>query len=257
MQSPSIYSILDAFLDHGYRMSLKTVMNLCQMTRQSCISLYLRNIIAFLKKCLIKTYQPSDVTLKLPEWSTKYLRELSNKYNKHPGYTADKRLGKNEHICSVISGLNYANAVNSDITNTILYPFLQQPIIELALSLPTYKLFNNEFSRFPMRTSIHQAYNTPHVWRKSKGESTGVILKSIEDNMDFIMSVCCEGFFAKNKLINKDDVISHIKTLASGEAFNIWPFIRLFSIEMFIYIWEDYQPDLSYFPLRAKSNISL
>jgi asparagine synthase (glutamine-hydrolysing) len=252
MQSPSIYSLADAYLDHGHKMLSKVAMNLCQIKRQTCTNLYIKNIVGIIKKLILKN-KYSDSSFFIPEWATNELIKESNKYQMHPlFYKSVNRPGKNDHIYSIYSAIEYANTVNTELADKLFYPFLQQPIIELALSIPSYDLFDDEFTRIPIRKSMHNYYKTDYVWRKDKGESTGVMLKTILNNAGFITSVCCDGFFATNKLIDKDKVAAHIQILSSGQAFNIWPIIQLFSTEIFLNTWKDYCPDMAYPSLQTK-----
>lgn len=252
MQLPSIYSLADAYFDHGYKMLSKVAMNLCQIKRQSCTNLVVKNVVAIIKNIILKS-QYRDSSFFIPDWATNGLIKDANKYRMHPlFYKTVGRLGKSDHIYSVFSAIEYANTVNTELANNLFYPFLQQPLMELALSFSSYDLFDDEFTRIPIRRSMHNYYKTDYVWRKDKGESTGVMLKTVFNNADFITTVCCEGLFATNKLIDKDKVAAHIQVLASGQPFNIWPIIQLFSTETFLNIWKDYRPTIAYPALQIK-----
>lgn len=237
MQSPTIYSLADAFFESGYKKMLSVATNLCQIKRESYVKLYMKNLFRFLDYFVTQKYRSFN-SLPISGWATKELINNAKKNPQHPIYEKiGKTLGKSHHIDTIFSGIDHANLAHADIVPNLFQPFLHQPIIEYALSYPTYELFNGKFNRLPVRRSVSNTYNTNYVWRTDKGEATGIILKSIRKNIDFIESVCSGGFFAKNNLVNKDKVIEHILKLSSGEAYDIWPFMQLFSAEIFLNSW--------------------
>ena len=97
---------------------------------------------------------------------------------------------------------------------------------------------NKEFSVKPMGLKIG---NIENLWRKDKGETTGITQLGIKHNKDCIMELCLEGKCIKYNLIEKKDIsIIHkaINDMMEGKPDYLWPINNLVALEIFFSLWE-------------------
>ena len=84
------------------------------------------------------------------------------------------------------------------------YPFLYEPVVEFALSFPTYELFDKGYDRYPLRKAVSEIFKTDTVWRRDKSQTTGLFQLGIKQNLDHVLDICLKGHFVKQGLIDKE-----------------------------------------------------
>lgn len=177
-----------------------------------------------------------------PPWIKDEVHTLSKMIRMHPFYEIkNKRVppGKFSQINAIYNGLTSIKKCVINENNPILYPLFTQPMLELALSAPSYKLYSKEFDRYHLRKAIHNLFNTESVWRTDKGSILGVIQLGFRKNIKKITELCLEGNFAREGLIEKDLLWENIKKAASGHSNqNVLFLDQLVNLEMFLTYWE-------------------
>ncbi|GAM52135.1 asparagine synthase-related protein [Mycoavidus cysteinexigens] len=118
------------------------------------------------------------------------------------------------------------------------YPFLCQPMIECALSTPSYRHFEGAHNRIILRKAVSTATGYPHLWRRNKGETTGIHLLGIRQHKAHVMAHCLEGFLAKEGYI--DPIRTHAAILESCKGRNeyLTDIFHIYSAELFIQGWQ-------------------
>jgi len=176
---------------------------------------------------------------KPPRWLTKKVYQHTTAKFAHPVYRdVPSRIlpGKYKQIDALYEGLASIHA-NADNHNPEYYPFFCEPVVEFAFSFATYNLFQNGYDRYPLRQAVSSHFHTDTVWRRDKGETTGILQLGVKKNIDYVMELCLEGELVKQGFIYKEGLRQTILLISNGDNNDLWPFIQLASIEIFLKIW--------------------
>lgn len=235
--------LVDYLLDNGFKGFLDILKKISFVNRSSA-TLYLHTTL----KLLLKQYagiNTSQVTPLLSERKDWFTNELSNLvcpsiYN--PPFwknliTSNIYPGKISHILDVYHASAFSNFEFPGITE--LFPYLFQPIVELGLSIPVYETFNEHWTRLHFRQAVSEAFNTNKVWRRFKGEWSGVTQCCIRNNFKRVEELCLEGKFAQNNLVYKDLLRSHVQQIVHGKMDQQWLILQLLSLELWFEAWSE------------------
>jgi len=239
MCPPTERSIIDYLNEKGTAGLYKKICDLAAYYRKPIIDILkpnLKYLFSGLCSKKLKTVPESQAP-----WFNKKLYNFSAKSYEHPFYNQDnlkKIPGKFDQLTAVLDAFSTICVDPIDQTNPTFYPLMYTPIIECALTIPTYDLYEKGFDRYPLRKSVSDYFKTDSVWRRDKGETSGIFQLSVKKNMQRILSLCLEGEFSKNNFINKDLVHQHIIKVAHGSTDYLWPLLNLLSIEIFLEHWE-------------------
>ena len=242
---PSQKSASDYFLEVGLRGFKDKLNDIAHFYRDSIFSILKKNITGlpsyFLLRRLEKrhTRDFQDKTL-TPKWiKGELLKQVSFDF-KHPIYEElPSRIlpGKYDQINSLYEGLASIQVAINPMKPTY-YPFFCEPIVEFALSFPSYKLFSKGYDRYPLRQSVSARFKTETVWRRDKGHTTGIFQQGLKKNIEYVLSLCLEGQLVKQGFIDKDKLHKTILLISSGDINYMQSFTNLALIEMFINSWE-------------------
>lgn len=177
-------------------------------------------------------------------WFSRDIFKLKKHVSIHPIFYCEKFIkvppGKLKHIYNIYKGLATIKAKARDKnTNPVFYPFFTQPMLELVLSMPTYASFHDGYNRYPFRKAISDAFKTNTVWRKDKGETSGVMQKAIKKNEDYVLDLCLKGKAAQMDIIDKTLAHKDIQRLMYGKAEHQWPITNLLNLEIFLNYWDN------------------
>lgn len=170
-----------------------------------------------------------------------YAREKRVRY--HPFFYGDRGSnnclpGKRQHIEAIFNGLATIRAdVRNAGTNPVFFPLFSQPLIELALSIPTYESYQNGFNRFLFRDAISNAFHTDTVWRRDKGETSGVSQRGLKKNQERILEMCLDGKLSKAGLIDKEKFHIGMHEVISGQVDHEWAVTNIICAEIFLSYW--------------------
>ena len=239
MRPPSKRSILDYIIINGLTGSSKYLKNVMGFYTESFFSIFQENIVPFisyyLKNSSYKTYNNT-----YPDWINPSLRSKAFDGYMHPihsSYLSKKILpGKYNQIEALLQAIaTTPQDINQD--RHTYYPFLNIPMIEFALNLPSYELFNASYDRYPLRQAVCSKFKTDTVWRRSKSQTTGVSQLGIKKNLEYILSICLEGELVREGFIDKDKLYKTIILVSNGDTKDMWSLTHIFSCELFFNIW--------------------
>lgn len=243
MRPPTKKSLSDLLLERGFMGFSKTLKQIAHFYRDPVLPILSQNLSSIVGYYFGRKYKKRDIHDKLvdiPDWFSKsLLKNLSDDYI-HPIYEVlpSKVLpGKYEQIDAFYEGLASIHLDFNENTDPTFYPYLYEPIVGLALSYPTYSLFDHGYDRYPLRESASKKFNTKTVWRRDKSQTTGIFQLGLKKNFKSIAELCLEGQFAKQALIDRDGFYKTINLISNGDNKNMWPIIQLVSSEMFIKYW--------------------
>lgn len=237
---PSIYSLSDYFLDHIFKNLKSYLYNLSAYYRLPYLNVICRNFAFSIKRkrsfldLLGGEFLYEGKTP--PPWLSFEKESYLHKVNSYfPQWT--NHPSKNQHIAAYFNALAMMHIEHSDETVPTIYPLLCQPMVEKALNVPSYKFLKNQYNRYPLRKALYEKYKSPVAWRRSKGDSTGVIQLGFDKNLDSIKEICFSGYLANNGYLNKKYIEGVFNRYAYGETHDLWPLLNLISLEVFLEYW--------------------
>jgi len=241
---PPIWSLTDYLVDHGSKGYMNKLQELAMMTRRPFMPLIKDTIKGFgMYKGVISYETLSGVHAKKPTWLSQENYDRGLNRSLHPLYQHKSFLslppGKMRLIDGVYSG--FATIVDDVRANRgfpMFYPLFSQPMLELAFSIPTYKTYSQGFNRYPFRRAISDHFGTKNVWRKDKGETSGIFQKGLEKNAQQVSDLCTQGYCAQNGLIDAQLAKSHLYSVMGGNIDRQWSLTYLATIELFLKCWE-------------------
>lgn len=116
----------------------------------------------------------------------------------------------------------------------IHYPFLCQPMVELALSIPSYRHFEGAHNRVLLRRAVSAATGYPNLWRRDKGETTGMMLLGVRKHREQLMSVCLDGHLARQGLLDLARTRVAIQECGKGRDDHSMDLERIYAAELLI-----------------------
>lgn len=145
--------------------------------------------------------------------------------------------GKAQHIIAMLSSTLYIDRGYYIPGKQVINPLLSQPLVELALSMPTYQTFKHGYNRFHYRKSMEKHLKGKFIWRTSKGETTGDFINGVRKNFDELRSMLLNGHLTQKGYIKPDELNRALLELKSGKTDGLWPLINLFVVEKWIDSW--------------------
>ena len=146
--------------------------------------------------------------------------------------------GKIKHIQALSHGVMYADRSQRINGYTMTHPLLSQPLIELALKIPTYQSFNNGFDRIFFRNAVSRIKKPQALWRTLKGETTGSMIKELSGNASIIHDMILAGRLAQSGMVNTQWLTEQITKVRHGQADNLWPIIHLLTSQLWLNQWK-------------------
>lgn len=244
MRPPSKNSISDYVLEKGLKGSKEQLRNITHFYRDSFFSILKENAISlgsyFFSQCSRKR-NPRNIQDEIPDWIKLGVLQKTSPDFMHPIYEhlPPKVLpGKYDQIDAFYESLASIHMEMNQVHPTC-YPFLYQPVVEFALSFSTYELCNKGYDRYPLRKAISDHFKTEVVWRRDKSQTTGIFQLGVKKNIEHVLDICLEGQFAKQGLLDREGLHKTIQLICSGDIKNMWPFIHIASVELFLKYWEE------------------
>lgn len=244
MRPPSKNSLSDYIVEKGFKGSKEQLKDLSEFYRDPIFSILKENVLGlgnfFLSRRLEKRHSKNRQEEK-PGWIQRELYEQASPDFAHPIYkTLSKTIlpGKYVQIDALYEGLA---SIHMEMTPLIptYYPFLCEPMVEFALSFPIYNLFEKGYDRYPLRKAVSEKFKTETVWRRDKGETSGILQLGVKKNLNRVIDLCLEGQCVKQGLVDKEGLHQTILMISNGDIKHLWSFTQLASTEIFLNMWKD------------------
>ena len=246
MRMPPKTAASDYLLGHGFRGFKGKLKELAHFYRDSLFPILMTNAASLvsygLGRRLDKRHRSNRETLSqevVPSWMKSCLWKHVSPAFKHPIYDhLPSRIfpGKYEQIDMLYEGLGSIQ-VAMDPVHRAHCPFLDEPVVEFALSFPVYELFQDGYDRYPLRKAVSDRFKTQTVWRRDKGEATGIFQLGIKKNLQDVLDLCLNGQFVQKGLIDKEGLHKTILQISSGSIDHMWPVTHLACLELFLKSW--------------------
>ncbi len=244
MRPPSKRSVSDYILEKGLKGAKERMKDITFFYRDSLFSILKENGMSlssyFFSRRLEKRHS-KNTRDETPSWIKQSVHQKASVDFAHPIYShlpLHVLPGKYEQIDALYEGLASIHMEMNQV-NPTYYPFLYEPVVEFALSFPTYDLFDKGYDRFPLRKAVSDRFKTETVWRRDKSETTGIFQLGIKDNLEHVLDICLEGQFVKQGLIDKEGLHKTIMLISNGDIKHMWPFTFIASAEIFLKCWEE------------------
>lgn len=240
-----VESLCDYLLEKGGKGFYPKLKEISIMFRKPLFPILKKMFYCFFSYYFCSHYKrPSYLSIqynKIP-WFTNELFNREQQVTYHPFFyekkTAKILPGKLKHIESIYKGLSSVKKdVRDNKTNPVFFPFFSQPLIELALSIPTYASFKNGYNRYHFRKAISRTFKTNAVWRRDKGETSGIMQIGLKKNEQHILELCLKGKALQTGSFNKELLHKSIKKTIYGQTDHQWPITNLISLEIFLKYW--------------------
>lgn len=238
MCPPPKEALADFLIDNGVKGAGSELSELSYYYRSPFYQIAKKSVIPYFKYKMGISQNFSKLTYDNPApWLNKKL--VSDLYP-HPIFKqADIKIkpGKLKQVTYFYRALPTLFLEHDDYTNPTFYPLLYQPIVEYCLQIPTYRLYKDGYDRYPFRQAISQYYKTDKVWRKDKGETTGIHQLGLKKHLGKVQQVCFNGYLAKNKMYDPDKLNVGLQRMIAGESEHSWSIINLVTLELFYSLW--------------------
>ncbi len=245
MRPPSKKSTADYLLEKGVKGYKKQLESVAHFYRDPLYSIFKDNAESLWSHlCSLRSdkrdiKKPLDET---PDWVTQEVYSAASSEFVHPVYASlPKKMlpGKFDQVDAVYEGLASIHMAMESQIDPTYYPFLYEPVVEFALSFPTYELFKQGYDRYPLRKSVSDTFKTETVWRRDKSQTTGLFQLGIKRNLDYILDLCLNGYFVKQGLIDAKGLRNTLNLISNGDIKHMWPFMHLASIEIYLRYWDE------------------
>jgi asparagine synthase (glutamine-hydrolysing) len=244
MRPPSKKSTTDYLIENGVRGYKKQLEGLSSFYRDPLYTLAKDNVLSLWAYGCGKHADKRNIktsTHEIPYWLSDPVVKNSTTTFQHPIYNhlPQKILpGKYAQLDTLYDGIASIHMGVENQFNPTYYPFLYEPLLEFALSFPTYNLFNNGYDRFPLRKAVADTFKTDVVWRRDKSQTTGLFQLGVKRNLEYVLDLCLNGHFASQRLIDIEGAKNTINLISRGDNKHLWPFLHLSSIELFLRYWD-------------------
>ena len=134
------------------------------------------------------------------------LKDIPESYVSHPWLDAAASLprGKAEHLAAIVGLYNYYVTLGYGVWFDALNPYVSQPILELALRIPTYRFAPGGYDRALQRNAFRDLIPEAIARRTGKGFLNHHILQTARRNIGFLRELVLEGELVKHGLIDRE-----------------------------------------------------
>lgn len=244
MRPPTQKAVTDYILENGLKGCKAPLNGLAHFYRDSLFPILKANVRSlssyFFRQKKDRRHR-TEAIKNLPCWIKRDLIQPELNTYSHPIYdhlSSSILPGKYDQIDALFEGLASIHVEVLDQISPTFYPFLYEPVVEFALSFPTYKLFARGYDRYPLRQSVGDHFGTEIVWRRDKSQTTGIFQLGLKRNIAHVLELCLEGQLAKRGLIEKESLRKTIHLIANGDIQHLWSLGHLASTELFLNYWE-------------------
>lgn len=233
-----IESITDYFIVNGFRGITKKIKEVCAYYRMPLMGVIQKNVKTYLRYKLGKS--ESQETIPTTNWMQPSLKSCMQSALFDLPFKEDlKKIlpAKQAHISAIYQAVAFIDRGYVQAHTPALNPLLSQPLVELALSVPTYTLYGEDIDRAPFRRGMYRFKKHDYIWRKSKGETSGTFMLGFRKNFEQLSQLVLHGRLAQEGLIETTLLHEHLQKIMHGKNDALWTVINLISIELWFKSW--------------------
>lgn len=121
----------------------------------------------------------------------------------------------------------------------IVHPLLSQPIMELALAIPSDVLTQGGANRALARAAFAPLVPAPIIARTTKGGTTGYFVRLVLDNLDEVRDFLCSGRLVSEAIADRKELESYLMPARLNRAGEIVTTLKLLAAEAWARSWMD------------------
>ena len=242
---PPIESVFDYFSVNGVNRIYQHIKQMSVMGRIPVAKIMSTNLKAAIKYYLGINYSRDSIFIEEVPWIDKNVIDTASNIKFHPLFELDMKNilpGKFAQLDNIFTGLSTIKSSLRKINTPIMYPLFSQPMIELSLTIPTFKSYKENYNRYPFRKSVEDKFgHYKNLWRRHKGETTGVTQIGMQENSDYILDLCLNGTLISSGLIDKkykDALHKAFNDMMGGKPDYLWPIENFIALEIFFQLWK-------------------
>ena len=69
-----------------------------------------------------------------------------------------------------------------------------------------------------------------YIWRKSKGETSGILVLGMRSHFENICQLILEGRFAAEGLVDREILLAKLNGFRHGSTETLWPLVNLMAV---------------------------
>jgi hypothetical protein len=226
-------SLSDSLLIKGLKKSAEKLFELCILKRISIWSPIQSSIGDLYSFYFHKPYKDCPHEKTYSPWLTEEGKSYLNSTIYRPPFWEDLSKimpGQAQQISQTYHAIAGCEARLFKVNE--ITPYLSQPLVLAAYSIPTYDSYNAEGTRIHFRKAISKNFKTDMVWRQMKGEASGTVQRFFMKEADQIKSLCLEGRLVGENFVSKSILENEIDLAISGNLENHWSLLHLISTEL-------------------------
>jgi len=138
----------------------------------------------------------------------------------HPEWldAGDLPIGKSHQVGALIGPLDYYDPYHPAAIERV-HPLLSQPLVELCLSAPTYRLVRGGQGRALARRAFANDIPREIAMRRSKGGIEQLATKVLRDNLPFAREMLLDGLLMREGLLDRTAVEAALSDAPAATAY--------------------------------------
>lgn len=172
-------------------------------------------------------------------------QRLRNNPPKHPWLTVPKDVlpGKAGHIAMIARAQQYLHGYDRRRSFTSIAPLLSQPVVESALSIPSWHCCAGGIDRSVARNAFEGRIPRRIVERRVKGGPDAFALQILRSNMGLVKERLLNGNLARNGILDLPAVEAALTARRLGEDASYVRLLLLLDTEAWIESWLNHSAD--------------
>ncbi|AMK23201.1 asparagine synthase [Sphingobium sp. TKS] len=169
------------------------------------------------------------------------LREIERPAILHPWLMRAEATmpGKAAHVASLVVAHNHLERFAQADNVTSVSPLLTSPIVERAISVPTWMWFENDLDRFIARKACSDLLPASLVSRTTKGTPVALHSRFFEAHRKSLGDYLANGLLADRNLLDRDAVARCCKSEGPSRGLDFLRILELVDVESWCRFWTE------------------
>ncbi len=236
---PMVETVADYFLEKGFRGLSKKIVEIAAYHRMPYARVF-TSMMKALGGYMVGRNAVFDLVQKEEPWMRDSFKSQVQQDQFKPLFweqLMEVHPGKAYHIFAAYGASLYIDRGHRIEGKQVINPFLSQPLVELALSMPTYQSFAQGKNRVLFRRAMARRHQGDYIWRTSKGETSGILTLAVRQHFDRVCQLALEGRFAQEGLIDTQLFLELLQGMRHGKTDKLWFLMNMLVTELWFEQW--------------------